>query len=192
MAFSKTSNLGANTGTITLNGGTLEQMTGNDTFYHTIDTGTTGGSITLVPSTTFQFNGYSSGTNAVVGSGPVTVNIPSTSTLKLSSKYNTGYTGNWTFNGGGNIEVQDGGSQSIGSGTVTLGGSNNLAVGWSKTISNSIISNGGVLSFCNGSWGNFSGPITTNDSLTVALYNWWNSGRTWRNPLFSWSTIPVC
>ena len=176
VAFSKTSNLGANTGTITLNGGTLEQMTGNDTFYHTIDTGTTGGSITLVPSTTFQFNGYSSGTNAVVGSGPVTVNIPSTSTLKLSSKYNTGYTGNWTFNGGGNIEVQDGGSQSIGSGTVTLGGSNNLAVGWSKTISNSIISNGGVLSFCNGSWGNFSGPITTNDSLTVALYNWWNSG----------------
>ena len=174
LSFSKSNNLGANAGNIVLNGGAIQQMGGGDTFYHTIDTGTTGGSINLIPNVTMQFNGYTSGTNAIVGSGPLTVNIPATSTFKLSSKYNTGYSGNWTFAGGGYIEVQDGGSQSIGSGTVTLETGCNMALGWSQTISNAIVSNGGALSFCNGDTGKYSGTITTNNLLTLSMCDWFS------------------
>ena len=121
VAFSKTANLGVNTGNIVLAGGTLSVLPGNDTFYHSIDTGTTGGAINITSGATFQFNGYTSGVNGVIGTGPIAVTLAASSVLKLSSKYDATYPGNWSFTGPGAIEVQDQGSQSIGRGQPLRG-----------------------------------------------------------------------
>ena len=172
LAFNTDSALGTDAGTVTLNGGTLVQ-TANFSFKHSIDTGTVGGAIVLT-NQSLQFNSYSSGTNAILGSGPLVVSATN-GHFTLSSRYNTGYTGDWTFNGG-IIEIQDGGSASIGSGNVTLGPDTTFTIAWGQPITNPISANGGAISFNNGDGSLISGPVTLNAPTRIALYDFYNTG----------------
>ena len=174
IAFSKSNNLGSDSGVVMLNGGTLVQLGGNDTFRHSINAGTLGGMIDVQAGRNFAFNNYSDGPNAISGSGPITVT--GSGKVTLSSKYNVGYSGHWTFNGG-IVEVQDGGSASLGTGPVTLGSGAKLTVAWGETVSNAITSNGGALSFNNWDGGQFTGPLTLNSTTTVALYDFYNTNQ---------------
>ncbi len=176
VAINSDSSLGTSSGGVTLAGGTLSVIANVNAFSHNIDTGTTGGAINVTSGRGLQFNDYNANSATIIGSGPLTVEGGGQLTLSATAT-SASYSGNWTVNAG-RVEVQVSGA--LGSGSVTLASGAELVNSWGNTIGNSIVSDGGILSYDNGGVGVFSGPVSLNSgTTTVSLKDFY--GPTARN-----------
>lgn len=178
LAIAADNNLGASgTSTVMLNGGTLSTTAGI-TNTHAITVGAAGGTINVL--TTGQY--FFSATNTLLGSGTLTLTGPGTliaNTGNLRVGAPNTYSGSVIVQGGGIFEYGVAGAVGAGA-TFTLNNQSELAVQGSPAVAlpNNITVNGGtnsVLSFENGTLGNFSGNITLNGTATVGLRDWYNN-----------------
>ena len=168
-------NLGDAGGALTLNGGTLASaQTAGITMTRTINVGSAGGTIQLNNKTaTSGSNKITLGTTGqLTGSGALTLN--NAGLLSIGAA-NTGFSGNWTLNGG-TVELTN--NQAAGTGSITVNSGAELSTLGSQ-ITNALTLNGGVISwdYYSGS-GNYQGPITlqSGGGGTVSLTNFYATG----------------
>ena len=166
ISISADNNLGASSGTVTLNGGQLTDSSNSViTNTHAWNVAANGGTINIAGAAQYYFNT----TNALVGSGPLTVtgtgNLASNGAGNLRVDHTNTYSGNMTLQNGGILEY---GTQNAfpAAATFTVNNQGELALqgGGVTTLSSSITVNGNtnsVLSFENsGSLGSYAGTIT--------------------------------
>jgi len=172
--FISNGNLGNASGSVILNGGTLASaQTAQVTMTRTIATGTTGGTIQLnngVPtSNNNEIVLYTTG--QFTGSGPITVN--NNGFISIGNA-NSGYSGNWTLNGGV-LELVN--NLAAGSGGITVNAGAELSTLGSQ-ITNALTLNGGTIAwdYYSGS-GNYEGPVSLQaGGGTVGLVNFYSGG----------------
>jgi len=168
---------GGTAGAVTLNGGTLSNSTGI-TNTHAITIGAAGGTINVPTTGQYFFNTA----NTLLGGGALTLTgsggtlIANTGNLRVAQT-NT-YSGNVILQSGGIFEYGVAGAVGAGA-TFTINNQGELAVQNATALPNNITVNGStnsVLSFENGTTGNFSGNIANNGALTVGLRDWYAYG----------------
>jgi autotransporter-associated beta strand protein len=166
-------NLGASTGAISLNGGELEATTGF-TNTHAITIGASGGTINVGGYATQQLAFNTAST--LIGSGALTVtgsNLGNGDDVRLEQAQ-TGFVGNLTVQNDGVVEY--GVATALGSAaTITLNSTGELAINSGITTNaNATTINGGILSFENGTTGNFAGAISLgNAGGTIGLRDYY-------------------
>lgn len=180
LAFGADANLGGAGNVVSLAGGTIALSGSVAAMSHTIATGTTGGAFALGSGKSLQINNFNANTATITGSG----NLALSSGQLVLSGNNTGYSGNWSINGG-LLEVQYNGSTSIGTGSISIASGAEVALDWAGTISNAITSNGGTMSFAVLNGGTYSGPVALNSGTTTVGLRDFYSTSTARNGTIS-------
>jgi autotransporter-associated beta strand protein len=179
LSIGTNANLGSTTvgqAPVTLNGGAITTTAGI-TNTHAFTIGANGGTINVPINAQYFFNTA----NTLLGTGQLTVTgngalAAGFGNLRLAQT--SSYSGNMVLQSGGVVEY--GVSGAVGAGaTFTLGnqGEVSLSAGSAISLPNAVTVNGGtnsVLSFGNGTLGNYTGAITLNGNLTVALRDWFN------------------
>jgi autotransporter-associated beta strand protein len=172
--FISNANLGNTNSSVILNGGTLASaQTAQVTMTRTIATGTTGGTIQLNNGAPTNSNNeivlYTTGQFS--GNGPITLNNNGFVSI---GGVNTGYSGNWTLNGGV-VELVN--NFAAGSGAITVNAGAELSTLGSQ-ITNALTLNSGTIGwdYYSGS-GNYEGPVTLlAGGGTVSLVNFYFGG----------------
>ncbi len=146
---------------IVLNGGTLRQIPQAD--IHPTAAITVNSASTLDMASAGNY-GKIFITAGLTGTGDLTKN-GANGILQIQGS-NTGYSGNWTLNGG-YIEAQN--TNALGTGTVTINGGELVAS--DNVVPNAVIigTSAAILGFNNGNNGVFRGPITAAQNFTVGL-----------------------
>ena len=190
VSISADNNLGNNSGSVTLNGGTLVTTSTNAmSFGHVLTIGGNGVGLNIVGNgagATGQADRFilatalqGGGAFTVSGDGTLAGTAPNTTTAGAGALVlNAGgsYTGTVTLQNGGLIEYAAGGAIAA-SATIVLGNESEFTIANGLESANNIIVNGGtnsVISFNNSSTGNNNGAITLNATATVGLRDWYN------------------
>jgi autotransporter-associated beta strand protein len=180
--ISADNNLGTPAASVTLNGGVLTTTAGI-TNSHVFTIGASGGTINVASTDTGNYQYYFNTTNALSGSGPLTVTGPGTLTASLGNirlDHTNTYGGPITLQQGGIFEYGISGAVG-GPSSFTINNQGELAVQGSSatTLPNNITIAGGtnsVLSFENGNNGVVSGSIALNANVVFAMRDWFNYG----------------
>lgn len=169
---------GFGTGTLTFNGGNLENAGGNKTLSNPVNLGghltrtgtsnliTLSGQVTLTADSRLTTNERLDITGDITGSSSLTKDGPGLLNLFIDDK---SFSGGFTLDGG---EVLAQGNQSFGTGTLRLNGGTLSAGGGNRTYANTL-EMAGSITLGNTTWGNrelnFSGSTTLLDDTTLHI-----------------------